>query len=1019
MNVLGRSLTLSGLLLGLAACSGGGGSSGGTMFIETCTLGCGSGQGGTQVSCQFNQAAVNQEIAVFFSEPVDPSSISSASFQIIDVTSGASPNGTRFLDPNNSRKVLFRPSVTFQGDGSISFGFDQDATYRVLLPGTSQGDPGPFIESVSGGRNSSRLSCDIRTSQPAVDLVPGAPTVQIFVKKANLATPDVNDFIPDVLVTGSPVVTDVWRGSDIKFVFNDLMNPATLANPATGDAAFVTVEVDLDGDLSTADRTPLFGSYVVQLDPVVLRTTMTFTPLNGIPSSGSLDPLVNDNGLPRKVVITVPNNLQDVAMNPLANPITASVVPEFVPIAPVTLPDADGENFTNSANQDVSHSAAGRTDLPMWANGRLTRAWGGGRGRLGELILRTGTTLTFDTDSQTFPLDLMGPHDLITNETPGVDYNALDTTDWPTITVTDGVFEFTNLLIEAGATLRFTGSQPVRLFVRGTANVLGLIDISGVSPAQHNSMDSLGGIGGTGGPNGGRGGDGGTRYDFNAGNSMLTVGAVDLMPGVEAVDGGIGQGVGQNAQLASGFGGQHWPIATPIDRNLNPPANMDLHISLIDFTDCYSVQSGRPGGGGAYATNGGAGVPMSPVALSDDGFPNTPGPGQGGGAAGNNTGLNIEAPGSPPMVRRLAFESGNLRGGSGGGGGGAGVFGTSLNNIFSCGLGAGSLVENWRDHSGASGGGGGGGMQFVSGGPSLSLSGRIDAGGGDGGSGIPAVPSDVDQITLRTKRAMPGGGGSGGAIRIQAVNFPDSALSTTLPPRLDISGGTGGMNSHAARGGDGGAGLVRLEGLNTSPTAAAVASLLAPTDVAIVGTNAQNVLSVGSWGFPRLRPESYTSAMSCWMRPNVSFFQLVFVPDSPGNPDPALRYGWDMNVLYGSPAQTYSYRDPANSPFAGQSFEQRFGNQFDGPAPGAYIIVRFQGARAAGDLTDLCNVDPALQLVPGSLTPWVTNASDLNQFSPQPNLIRFAVTFDFAATIGSEQAQIQGITGLKIRVQPD
>ncbi len=995
------------------------------MFIETCTLGCGSGQGGSQVSCQFNQTAVNQEIAVFFSEPVDPGSISSASFQIINLVSGAAPNGTRFRDPNNPRKLLFRPEVSFEDDGTISFGFEQDATYRVTVPGTAQGDSGPFIRSTGGASNSSRLSCDIFTSQSAVDLVPGPPLVQIFVKTAITATPDPSDFVPNVLVTDVPPIVDLWQGSDIRFEFNDLMNPATLANPTTGDSAFVTVEVDLDGNLATPDRTTLFGSYTVQLDPIQLRTTMIFTPSEGIPSSGSLDPLINDNGLPRKVIITVPSNLQDVASNPLGNPITAAITPEFIEIDPVTLPDADGESFTNTANQDIPRSGASRDDIPMWANGRLTRAWGGGRGRLGELVVRGGTTLTLSTDNQTFPLDLTGQHDLLTNQVPGVDYDPLTIIDWPTITVTDGVFEFTSLVVEAGGTLRFSGMQPVRLLVRGNVNILGVVDVSGAAPVNHNSTVNTGEPGAAGGPNGGAGGAGATRFDFNAPNSMLTLmggaqnQAVDLAPGVANVDGITGVGVGRLDMIAAGFGGLHWPTATPLNATLGPPANMDFHVTPYVEDTCASVQSGRPGAGGSYGTNGMPGVPMTPAPLSFDNVSNIPGPSEGGGFPMGNSDLMLEPPGAQPVIRRLAFEAGHLRGGSGGGGGGASVFESTSDGFGTfCDL-SGASVAAWRDHSAAGGGGGGGALQLVAGGPTIGITGLVDAGGGNGGRSLPALPTDTTILSRRSKNAMPGGGGSGGAIRIQAVNFPTSSLGLALPPRLDAAGGTGGTNAHLAQGGAGGAGLIRLEGLNSQPSPALTAPLLAPTDVAIVGPDAQNILSVGAWVQPRVRPESYSGAMSCWMRPTGSFFQLVFLPDSPMNPDPSMRYGWDMTVLYGSPALPYSYRDPTISPFPDESFEERFGNQFDQPLPGSYIVVRFQGARAAGDLTDLCNVDPVTQLVQNSLTPWVTHPSDLNDFSPRPNIVRFSVTFDLAALPGSQQAQIQGVTGLKIRMQPD
>jgi hypothetical protein len=330
-----------------------------------------------------------------------------------------------------------------------------------------------------------------------------------------------------------------------------------------------------------------------------------------------------------------------------------------------------------------------------------------------------------------------------------------------------------------------------------------------------------------------------------------------------------------------------------------------------------------------------------------------------------------------------------------------------------------SVVAAWRDHSGAGGGGGGGALQLVCGGPMLSITGRIDATGGEGGSALAVVAGDDEEAELRPKRAVPGGGGSGGAVRVQATNFPTTALNEAMPPRISVAGGIGGTNSLGSTGGTGGAGLIRLEGLNSQPTASVIAPLIAPTDVDVVGADAINVMSIGPWNLPRFRPESYSGSVSCWMQPPGTFFQIVFLPDAPAHPDPASRYGWDMNVIYGPGNDVYSYRDPTDSPFAGMSIEERFGNVFDGPAPGSYVVVRFQGARSAGAIADLCNVDQATQIVQDSLTPWVTHPEELNQFSPRPNMIRFSVTFDLTASFGNPQNQIQGITGLRIRTQPD
>jgi hypothetical protein len=309
------------------------------------------------------------------------------------------------------------------------------------------------------------------------------------------------------------------------------------------------------------------------------------------------------------------------------------------------------------------------------------------------------------------------------------------------------------------------------------------------------------------------------------------------------------------------------------------------------------------------------------------------------------------------------------------------------------------------------------------------MSGLIDASGGDGGSALTApAPLPLPAITPlppRNTLATPGGGGSGGGVRIQALNFSDAAFATG-GTRISIQGGAGGRmnatgtisNPIGSLGGAGGAGLVRLEGLLASPTASAMAPLIAPMDPAVVGADAINVLSIGEWFPERSRPETYSGALSCWMIPTGSFFQILFAEDDPSAVDPDDRFAWDMDVLYAG--QVYSYRDPSDSPFVGVSIEQQLGNDFTEGAAGSYVVVRFQGARAVGALPDPCSPNYQTQVVPNSLTPWVRSSEDLNLFSPQPNMVRFCVVFDKARALGAQPgAQIEGITNLRIRTQPD
>jgi len=199
-------------------------------------------------------------------------------------------------------------------------------------------------------------------------------------------------------------------------------------------------------------------------------------------------------------------------------------------------------------------------------------------------------------------------------------------------------------------------------------------------------------------------------------------------------------------------------------------------------------------------------------------------------------------------------------------------------------------------------------------------------------------------------------------------------------------------------------------------------------------------LSVAEWDKPTRRPDSYSGAVSCWMRPEGRFFTVQF------DEDVGTEYGWNMKVLYGDPGTpptVINYRGPdPNSPFGSGDFETNVGsrvnylndanppgNQFGtgpfDPAPGgAYLSVLFQGALAIEDISsDLCDVTldgVDSQIAPGSLTPWVRHPGELNEFLPRANMVRFTIVFDRSgAPPGSPAARIQGVTDLIIHAQPD
>jgi hypothetical protein len=1025
---LAVSVVLTGIL---PSCSKSGTANGvNGMFVQTCSLGCASGDSGFQVSCAIVDTYVNKDVSIVFSQPINPATIDSGTFQIIDVNTGQVPIGTRFIDPTDPRKLVFRPAINVDLQGGVNFGFAPDTTYRIIVPGLGQNDPPPFIKSTSSEDNKTRMQCDIQTTLGVVDYVPGPPTVQILVDTIDPATQVIT---PNVDAHGA---TNVAQGSTIRFVFSDIMNPTTLADQVTHQPAYVSIQVDVDGDLATTqDQVNVFGDYTLSTDLSLLKTTMTFTAPGGLPSAG--DPAIHT--MPRLLLISVPSNVTDLGGIALANPSTAICTPQTIVLLPTTLPDANGENFENQLNLDSARSGAdwGPPAAPL----RLTRGFGGGSGRLGELVIQNQEIVTLNTDSTTFPLASGVLGDVLTNKKPidpmtmVGDYPPADANQWPKVTVTDGIFEFSRLVVNPGGTLKITGLKPARVYSRGTMILDGIVDVSGATAPVHLSDQVLAEPGALGGPNAGDGGAGSSRMDNGGLADILTLPAgsngVDIdsdglggpmcSPNCSPnylPDGGAGGGVGRSTTIGVAQGGLHFPTLFPTSTLLLPTGMNGTYLTFTFFDltfECKSLQSSGPGSGGSYGTDGAQGIAASPMEMDETGGLNYPDPTPGGATVPLNA-----------VTRKLDADFGNLRGGAGGSGGGLSLFLTTNNNPFPppCADSFSSLSMYW-DHSGAAGGGGGGAIQLVSG-QTMTVAGTILAKGGGGGSTFVGTSLDPE----RQKHAAPGGGGAGGAVRLQARSYFISGA-----PAIDIEGGPGGESPTQGHGGAGGAGLVRIE----QKDVALDVQVVAPTITPFIPPDSSAILSNGVWALPRNRPETYTAAVSCWMKPNLpagqTYFSLDFIKDDLAAIPP--KYGWNMDVIYdsGTGEHLLKYRDPSphsdpNYPAfpGGADFETFLGDMLNhglNSHQGSYLAVRFQGAVSKGTLTDLCDVQLSgppgvIQIVPGSLTPWVDNPADLNLFSPIPNMVRFTVVFDKSLAIpNSVPSFIKGITNLKIQVTPD
>ena len=1096
--------TLLGLLFSLSGCSGSDSeaakAANGPMYIESCSLGCGNAQGGTSINCSLVNISQNSEITVLFSQAVKLSSVNSSSFRIVNLNNGTVPDGVFTISPANPRLLVFRPSLTFSGSGIPEFGFDPNETYQISIQGSLGTGTGPFIESVAGKVNSTILDCTVQTVAPPIDPVPGSPTVTAYYTSTLAEGTDAVEYGGELnLPVGGQLLseaTDIPLKSKIVLIIDDVMNKSTVANQLTGQSSTITVMRESD----SGDPIVQAGRWDVTVDyENLLRTLAVFTPSpdDNFLSAGG-DPMN-----PLRHTLTYNNQLQDVVGNAVSNPGSL----EFTAVVTAFAEQVLTEDFTSVTREDLDASGA------EWGGGLLTHGTGGGAGRLGPLLLTAGDVLTLNTDSQVFPIPAAPLYpgqlpSILSNEEPLNDpgdpdlYDPNNPSDWPTVTIdTPGQgFEFSEVQIQPGAVLILEGSQPGRIFARGNMVHNGILDLSGETAEAHRSNSGstkefnlqsgvatrYGGTGGAAGPNGGAGGDGASRIDVTGlPASMENAGGIIWPVGGPApfFDGEAGFGVGGAADQGTsdatgGIGGVRWPDVLPQDNFSMSAAFGTAVVSDMGLGEnCRVAQVAGPGSGGSHALPGQPGVPMSPFlpTLPADGD-NTPDETSGG----DNTFLDLEAPGSDANVdnkRNLEFWFSHLNGGSGGGGGGTSLYG-SENHLYegttNC-NGAGNWALNgFFDHSAAAGGGGGGALMLVAG-RKLTVGGTIDCSGGGGGSsnGENSSPIECTENGSALEPnpncggfAAPGGGGSGGAVRMQA-----DEVSVLASASITVEGGLGGTGAGGSTGGDASPGLVRIEH-NSFTNQADEAEIYAPQILPIVANTSDifnspfksaAILSIGDWrppatmanGFPEypvFRPEAYSGSQSCWIaaEETAGASGLLFVEDAGmGNTDPEL-FGWNMDISFLCPdnvTRLFPYRGlPPND--AGDNYDEAYFNSVvlpdllggldfetylgttlnhdeSVPSLGTYVAVRFQGVQSSASASSLCSLDLQGPLVtPGSLTPFVGRPEYLNEFDTKPNLVRFAVVFDESLKEYDDMEfnltrRILGVTNLWIRVQPD
>lgn len=729
---------------GFGACSGGGDAADARfnsvcgdaaadfVCLETCSLSCNTvsqPNASTVTRCLITDIAQNENIVLRFSQPMDQRWVNSTTIQL-RTASGAEPVGDFLV---NGNLVEFKPRVLTQGAQSF-FGFQAGETYTLSIAGAGNvaaGSPVNTVRSTAGDPLLNPVQCTLRVTRGIIDLNGVAPA-------AEMAQPTALEEVP--------------LDSVIQLRFNELID----ATPFTGSAgpdspvAFSVSRTLGQGSnrICSPEVSLLAGSLRIDQISAIPASVVTFTPAAPLPTNSC-------------VRVSVTNRVVDLSGRP-AEPQTF----EFRTLQAALVERSVIEEFDTAANLDVDRSAG------SWGGGVGTFAQIGGDGRHGSFALSMGTQLANQGSYRVFELN--------TNNTviPGS-----NTIGGASLTITDGVYQFTDMVVPADVKLVFTGTAVPQFSVRGRLQIDGVIDVAGQTLPffESSNLSALPGQpGGVAGIGGGNGGSGGSRCNG--------LGAQAANRGQNGVDARVPAGHAYIGQVANtgGRGSDVFPTSGLRTGLVFPPATT---------ATSYVLQTTAGGGGGGLVQVGGIGRAVS----------NQADPSGNGATRADFLGPNAAGGVSFPIY---TVPSGTLStrhflvGGAGGGGGGSHA--ALMTKVL-----AQSPTGNW---AAGNGGGGGGGALSLRAGNLLRVgpAGRVVAAGGSAGVS-PTTQTAVAQ-------SAPGGGGSGGSILMQCGG------ATEVLGTVDVRGGTGGLlfrgtlatpnpNGGIVRveGGAGSVGVLRLE----------------------------------------------------------------------------------------------------------------------------------------------------------------------------------------------------------------
>ncbi|MGC6486034.1 MAG: Ig-like domain-containing protein [Planctomycetota bacterium] len=692
------ALPLGLCLLALSACGGGGGSAaagGDFQVVRTSPV---------------NGATVflNDPVSIDFSSPVDIDSatLNTMTFQALDqqgnpiseLVTGTFTLGKANGDTEIGRRLQFVPSFPTNNDFTNG-GFKAGRTYLVRLVGGAANN-NQVLRDINGRALNQPITFQFSTregTQPAQlfrDPLSGGPVrTGLSVTTAT----DLND-VPLGLFGAPPL--------EVRLDFDQALNPNSGNVPVDFDIDPLVRDIGDRGRVFLEYDDPEFGLDTwIPADVELERNNL----------SGSTLVLRPAGVLPNNAIIRVivEQTLEDISgENNLANLAYDRVFGTF----------STSQSYEQQWNGIAEDFTTAR-DIDLSASFPESQAEvGPGYVRAGFAFEGNPTSLEYEPTANEVVLN--------TSFTQVVPKQGLP------FTVAGGVFNFKNVTIPQGVTVRGSGPNPMVWLCSGKFTVAGTLTVDGGDGARVDTLNSAnfakaGGVGGPGGGNGGEGTPSATLRDVQGGTGRgpLQEAGKGGRGGNLACTTGCYTGSGYNGS-GGGSGGGGGTMATQGDLNWRgtiPSGTIPNTSGSTSFQQMFGY--------------GGAGCSGSSASRSQ-----FLAGGEPGDALFTDSRQDNNFWGSAIDINRNLRITGELIAPVGGGGGGGGGDTSPSNN---CTLTGGNPTNDWS----GGGGGGGGGVLIVKALEEIRVtaSGTISADGGDGGGG--------EQVGACGE----GGGGGGGA----------------------------------------------------------------------------------------------------------------------------------------------------------------------------------------------------------------------------------------------------------------